>query len=140
MPSWTPNLLTGHATIDEQHRELFDRVDALHRAMLAGDRNETARLVAFLGKYVTQHFAAEEAEMRRTGFRFYETHRIQHVSFVRAFVDMEKELRQRGPTAAVTIQTKQWLVGWLQTHILGTDVVLAAFLRESSEADRHSIS
>ncbi|MHB9035807.1 MAG: hemerythrin domain-containing protein, partial [Armatimonadota bacterium] len=54
---WTPDLAVGVREIDDQHRELFKRVNDLLEAMSKGKgRDEIAKVVAFLGNYVVTHF------------------------------------------------------------------------------------
>ena len=130
MPSWTPTLLTGHAAIDTHHQEIFARMDALHAAMLRGERSETSRLIEFLGQYVLEHFSAEEAIMESAQYPFLEPHRREHREFVRDYDRFREEFDAHGPTASLTLRANEWLQRWLTTHVTGTDVTLALHLRK----------
>ena len=98
MSAWTPALLTGHPLIDEQHKEIFARVERLREAMERGDPTEVTRLLDFLGRYVVEHFSAEEAVMVSSRFPRHDAHRAQHANFVRDWVAMKQEVAPRGPT------------------------------------------
>jgi hemerythrin len=130
MVRWTQNLATGDAEIDAQHVELFRRVNALHEAMQRGDRTEVGRLIAFLGRYVEAHFAAEDRAMAETAYPGFPSHRGAHARFVREYRAMSETFERVGPTVALTVQVKSWLVAWLEHHIAGSDVALARWLRE----------
>jgi hemerythrin len=59
--AWTEELATGIEVIDDQHKELFRRIDGLLEACKAGKgREAVAGVLAFLENYVVEHFAAEE--------------------------------------------------------------------------------
>lgn len=128
MPAWTPALATGDAKIDDQHREIFRRFALLHTAMLRGDRREAASLFEFLGNYVGEHFAKEEAAMASSGYAQAAEHRSQHARFVREYLAIGRDLEAHGPSAAVVLTLNGWLGTWLTSHILVADVALARHL------------
>jgi len=130
-PSWSDLLLTGDATLDAQHRRIFERVDALHLAMLRREWAELPPLMDFLGGYVIDHFTMEEAQMQAWGYPSLEAHRTQHAQFIRDYLALKEDLPARGPDAALAARTHAWLVEWLRWHIMGADVALAEFLRRS---------
>jgi hemerythrin len=129
---WTDALAVGHDTIDGQHQELFRRLGALLEAMQRGDRAEVARLFEFLGAYVVEHFDAEERLMLDARYAGFSVHKAAHERFTRDYQDLKRLFDASGPTAAVTIRTKSWLVDWLEAHIAGTDQALAQHLRARS--------
>ena len=130
-PSWSPILATGHARIDEQHVQIFARVDALQRAMLRGDGAETASLLDFLGGYVIDHFSLEEDLMRSAQYPGFEAHLEQHSQFIRDYLGLKASITATGPTSALTIKVRAWLTEWLRWHIMGADLALARFLRNA---------
>jgi hemerythrin len=128
MPSWTPALATGDAQIDKQHQEIFRRVDALHAALLRGDRQESASLVEFVGTYVGDHFSAEESAMKGSEYPASARHKSAHVRFVRDYLAVAKDFELHGPSPSVALELNAWLVAWLNEHILEADVALARHL------------
>jgi hemerythrin len=127
-------LLTGHESIDGQHRELFARVDALvlasheHRG-----RAEAARLLEYLGDYAVTHFAAEERAMLESGYPGYESHRAQHRDFVKEFAALFAEFKAEGPGPLFAIRVGNRVTDWLKSHIYRTDRQLAAWLRSAGK-------
>lgn len=130
MPTWIPSMAVGHATIDEQHQELFRRADDLIDAMMNGRAaGEMRQLLLFLRDYCRDHFGMEEGLMASTGYPVAEAHRIAHREFERRFAAIEKAMAEKGPSAAVILDTKDLIRGWLVDHIAAVDTRLAAFLR-----------
>lgn len=61
---WTQDLSTGSDEIDNQHKELFRRINSLLDACNQGKgREEIGKTVQFLEDYVITHFSAEEEYM-----------------------------------------------------------------------------
>lgn len=61
---WDPSLSVGVKQIDEQHQELFRRVNELVDAMHRGrSQAQLGEMLSFLSVYVVQHFGAEEKLM-----------------------------------------------------------------------------
>lgn len=57
---WTSSLETGIEAIDEQHKELFKRIDQLELALYNGRAaSELVKLMEYLGLYITEHFELE---------------------------------------------------------------------------------
>ena len=128
---WTQVLALGIAEIDEQHQELFRRVDALLEASSSGDPAEVTRMLGFLREYVDHHFAAEEAFMRAQGYPGYEGHRAEHLDLVERVrgVEQQHRLAGGGPTTAASLH--RLLSEWLRTHIGVTDASMARFVRRA---------
>ena len=125
---WTSTLSVGVPALDEQHRELFRRVDRLLDAVLRRDRSEAGRLLGWLRGYVTEHFAEEERLMAELGYPDAERHVEEHRRFARALAGLEAEFAAHGATAALVFQLEQQAVGWLQDHVYFTDVALGRFV------------
>ncbi|BDG09081.1 bacteriohemerythrin [Anaeromyxobacter paludicola] len=128
MPQWTPALAVGVKIIDEQHQELFRRLDALLAAMAKGDRAEVGRLLGFLASYAIEHFGEEERLMKAHGYPEYAVHKVAHDRFVAEYTAMKAEFDTKGATSLVTLKVNKWLGDWLKTHIAGTDTLLGRFL------------
>ena len=131
MIEFDPVLLTGVPAIDQQHRELFERVGTLLEASRSRrSREEVLRLLEFLGQYVVEHFAAEEREMLRSGYPKREAHELEHRQFVKEFEILRLELKSEGPTRLFVIRVGNRVTEWLREHIYRTDRLLGAWLRE----------
>lgn len=121
---WTSTLSVGVEEIDEQHRELFRRVDRLLDAVLHQDRTEVGKLLAFLDAFVVEHFAAEERLMAEVAYPDAERHVLEHREFSRRLAAIDADFASHGATAALVFALEQLLVGWLRDHVYFTDVAL----------------
>ena len=135
---WDPNLAVGVPLIDEQHRELFRRVNALLALMHRGhSRLETEHLLVFLAGYTAQHFKAEERLMERHGFPDQVSHRQAHAAFEQRLEALHAKFAAEGSTCDLSIAVNRMVCGWLREHTSGADVSLARHLRAvgAQEAD-----
>jgi hemerythrin len=133
---WTSTLSVGVPELDEQHKELFRRIDRLLDAMLHQDRSEAGRLLAFLRDYATEHFAAEERLMAEVGYPDAERHIEEHRVFAKELATLDAEFVTRGATASVVFRLERQAVGWLQDHVYFTDVALGRFVHARQASAR----
>jgi hemerythrin len=130
---WNENLVTGNDKIDEQHKELFRRVDSLLEACnQRKGKEEVHRLLLFLGDYVRTHFAMEEDLQKISGYPHYGAHKEQHEDFIRELEVLVQQFETEGATLPLVVQTNKSVVNWLINHINVKDKDLAVYLRASS--------
>ena len=135
--TWTPALAVGVSNLDEDHKQLFDRVNKLLEAMQQSRAKEQlAPLVGFLKDYVSVHFGGEAALMQRHRYPEAQYHLAQHAFFVAEFRALADELEKSGPTALTTIKLNKLLCDWLRQHVASTDKKLGAFLATVSATAR----
>ncbi|MDH3393889.1 MAG: bacteriohemerythrin [Desulfobulbaceae bacterium] len=127
---WSEKLETGLAWQDEQHRELFDRLVALHTAIeQRQSRKMVSQTLDFLDGYVETHFSQEEDMMRRYSYPASEQHLKEHQEFRQMLVMFHHFVtRTRKLVLAAKIRTE--LNQWFLRHIETTDKELGAFLQE----------
>jgi hemerythrin len=126
---WTPALAVGIEIIDDQHKELFRRVDSLMEAMKwAKGRTEIRTVIAFLGTYVVEHFQQEEVYMQEFAYPDYKSHKQEHDSLVQEYKGMKNTLLTSGLNAMEVVKIQRRLVDWLGHHIGEADKALGLFL------------
>jgi hemerythrin len=127
---FTPDLSTTVKEIDDQHKELFKRVDSLNASLAQGSaRAELVRTVEYLTEYVVFHFGVEEKYMTRYGYLNAVQHTAQHDQFVKTFMRLRDRLFLEGITPRITEDTQQLVVDWLINHIKYSDKALGLFLK-----------
>lgn len=135
MATWTPKLSVGVPEIDQQHKELFGRADALLEAMQRGaTKEELHRMLTFVDDYCAKHFAAEEEIMRARRYPGLAEHLAQHQDFVRRFESIAELFQAKGASSSVTIATQQLVSGWLVRHVGAIDTKLGAFVQGQGPA------
>lgn len=134
---WTEELGTGVAEIDDQHKELFRRINCLLDACGQGKgRHEVGRMIGFLDDYVISHFSAEERSMLEGAYPQYDRHRQEHEAFIAQMTDLKQKFHVEGSGVHVVLLTIRTSVDWLATHIRKTDRAMGAYLREKSVQGR----
>jgi hemerythrin len=127
---WTEDLATGVSQIDDQHKEIFRRIDGFLDACNQGKgKNEVDRVIKFLDDYVVTHFGTEEKYMIGNSFPDYSAHKEQHSQFIKSFSDLKRQLKDDGPGVHIVVMTNLMVVNWFVTHIRKIDTKLGAFLK-----------
>lgn len=133
---WTKDLSVGIEKIDNQHKELFARINDLVAAIKQSVcKYKIGDVVKFLDEYVVFHFGEEEKIMRKHGYPGYAQHKAQHEKFLKNFERLKKELPKleggRKPGSYdLSVETNQVVVDWIIEHISVIDKRLGEFLKE----------
>ena len=126
---WNQDLSVGYGLIDDQHKELFTRYNALLQACKDGKgREEIEPMLDFLILYVREHFAEEERFMQLHDYPEQAEHKQQHRALTEKVQEVASELEERGATVAVITALNQTLCDWLLRHVKQVDTKLGKFL------------
>jgi hemerythrin len=129
---WTEDLATGIQTVDEQHRELFRRINALVAAIKqARCKDEIDATIRFLEEYSRTHFADEERAMKESSYDGLAEHQKQHAVYLANIAELQQEAaapRVRGVSYDLSVTTNQIVVDWIVDHIMKVDRKFGAFL------------
>ncbi|MGE4508983.1 MAG: bacteriohemerythrin [Eubacteriaceae bacterium] len=124
---WTKDLSVGVDSIDAQHQQLFKMADELFDAGKAGKSKEkVGELLTFLGNYTKQHFADEEAYMKRINYPGLAEQQTAHKAFISELGKLQAEYEKSGSNISVIINANQMVVDWLTKHISGMDKKIGA--------------
>lgn len=127
---WTEDLAMGVTEIDDQHKELFRRInDLLDACNQRKAKDEVGKTIEFLGSYVIEHFGNEERYMLMYDYPDSASHKEQHRQFISGFQELRDRFETDGPGVHIVILTNRTVVGWLNSHIRNVDKLLGAFLR-----------
>lgn len=130
---WNENLETKINWQDNQHKELFNKINDLLDAMGKGkSKDEVGNVFKFLENYVVFHFAEEEKQMTQFNFPGLNSHKTEHTKFKTTALDLKSQLEKEGPSATLAIKTQRILVDWLTNHIGKIDKILGEFLKTKS--------
>lgn len=126
----TPEMMTGVAKIDEQHKELVNRINAV---VAMGSKSvsaeETSKTISFLGEYVIKHFNDEESLQRQYKYPQYESHKRQHQLFINDFKKLKEEFAANGPSATFSVHLNSSVVTWIIKHIKQLDVEFGKYCK-----------
>lgn len=127
---FTPNLETGNAIIDREHRELIDAVNKLLDACGSGSAmGQLDKTVKFLNDYVDKHFLHEEQLQQKSGYPAYNTHKAFHDTYKQKLREITAAIPKSGATVAELMKLNNH-ISVLITHIKTEDKKLGAFLNK----------
>ena len=128
----TDDLLTGNTLIDEQHKQLFDAINALLEACSQGKgRDSLKSTTSFLYDYTAKHFADEEKLQLASKYPDYTNHKQYHEGYKKVVRELMDQLEKDGPTIVLVGKVNTAVAGWLINHIKREDVKGAAQIRAS---------
>lgn len=115
--TWTADLNTGVAQVDEQHRQI---VDCIRRLADAGERSypEVAPILDDLTQVTVDHFRDEERLMIESGYRYFEAHKGIHDRLLGQLGELIECFRNGldGPSRILEL-----MENWLYMHIRNND-------------------
>ena len=121
----------GVAKIDAQHKELIDRINAvILMEQKAFSKEEIQKTLDFLGEYVVQHFADEEALQVESKYPKYEWHKGLHQGFINDFKKLRNEFVANGVSMKFTLDLNQSIISWVIKHVKGADVEFGRYYKE----------
>ncbi|MCX7914361.1 MAG: bacteriohemerythrin [Thermodesulfovibrionales bacterium] len=135
MIKWSEDLSVGIDTIDDQHKELFSRINDLVRAIKEHVcKYKIGDVINFLEDYVKTHFEEEERYMLRFKYPKYDFHRGQHEYFKRELSTLKPELLKleggKNPGSyELSVSVNQLVVDWILEHVSKVDKDLGKFLK-----------
>jgi len=122
MITLTKEMETGVEKIDNQHRELIERInDLLSMGTKSISKEETEKTLVILGDYIVKHFNDEEAMQKQSGYPEYDSHKELHQIYFAEFHRLEKEFIENGPSMKFTLDVNNSIIGWIVRHIKTAD-------------------
>lgn len=127
--TWDRSITTGLNVIDQQHKQLVDLINDLHRAMKQGSSvTEAGRILDRLISYTASHFATEEKLFQQHNYPEFSRHKKQHDKLVEQVVDFQKEFNNGN--AVLSAELMNFLREWLVGHIKKADMEYVPFLKK----------
>lgn len=132
---WKDKYELGVERIDTQHKELFQRVDAfMHTLRSTASWEDKVQKVNetldFMKSYVVEHFADEEAYMRRISYPDFLIHQKLHADMVDYVLRVSLEYEKSGFDELLVQQFAGKLLAWLIHHVAAADQQVAAYAIE----------
>lgn len=133
---WNESLSTGIEIIDNQHKELFNRINELVAAIKQHIcKYKISDVINFLEEYIHLHFGEEERYMQMYDYPEYKHHKAQHEKFISNFQELKKELIKleggKNPGSyELSVETNQIVVDWILDHVAKVDRRLGIFLQD----------
>lgn len=126
---WTPDLAVNVPVIDDQHKELYSRMNNLCNAIMEGKgRTDVGSFVRYLSDYTTFHFEAEEALMRQYEYSGYDAQRAAHRLFKERVRKLAAESDSDVIASELVVTVVNEMKNWFSNHIRTLDKQIGDFL------------
>lgn len=127
---WNDNLKIGVTLIDQEHKELCDRIDRLLAACTKGKgKDEIMETVEFLESYTIKHFNDEEKLQRASAYPKIKEHKALHEYFKGEIANLKEDIQKNGANIATISKTNYFLMDWFLNHIQKTDSELVQYIK-----------
>lgn len=131
---WKQRYELGVQLIDDQHRELFQRVEAFMNVLRSPvDWQQKVDLVnatlEFMKGYVVTHFQDEEAYQKEIGYPEYDNHSRVHSDMVQYVLKVSQEYEMKGYDERLMQQFGGKLLAWLINHVAAEDMRIGEFAK-----------
>lgn len=132
------SLVTGNEMIDEQHKELFNKINKLLDSVeTSKDKIVAVNTLDYLADYTEFHFKAEEALQESVSYPGRAEHLKQHDKLRAVVSDLYDMLEEEeGPSEAFVESVNKNVTEWLYNHIKGFDRSVAEFIFMNESGDR----
>ncbi|MBI4667173.1 MAG: bacteriohemerythrin [Nitrospinae bacterium] len=126
---WEEKYSVDVKEFDDQHKRLFDIINELHAAMKAGQSVEGLNVIlGELLEYTQSHFKEEETKMSSRGYPDFQRHKGEHEKLIADAVAFATRFKEGH--VSVGVELMNFLVDWLQNHIMQTDKRYSSFFNE----------
>lgn len=128
---WNTRLETGIVEIDNQHKELFKRIDRLELAVYKGTAtDELGKMVEYLTSYLFEHLDAEEKILRDCSYPDIAEHIKQHKEFRTLCSALLARYKETGPDNYLAIEIEKLMAKWCRDHILKMDMDYVPYVKK----------
>ncbi|MCZ0910577.1 bacteriohemerythrin, partial [Escherichia coli] len=133
LPKWYSSFSVHTATIDEQHKKLFELADKVE---IITDRsvskNEVKELLAEFFNYMEDHFNDEDKYMQLIAYPAFEEHKIIHKEIIQTMINLIKDIKSTND-----LKEKRYIIAikWPLEHILYEDMKVEKWRSSSLATD-----
>ena len=127
--NWDNTLATGIDSIDNQHKELFNRINKLFLSIKEGEaKDDMMKTLDFLEEYVLKHFTEEEMIQKKNNYPKYNMQHEQHEGFKNQLKKLRENFESKGTSSLLVLNVQREMSNWWTKHIITLDKDLGKFL------------
>lgn len=128
---WSDLLSVDIKDMDDEHKELFKRINTLLTAML--DRSKSYNLLdisSYISDYIDFHFRHEEQMLQKHNYPKLEEHKKLHKKYEDDFSKIQDRIKNGDYEALILIDIQEKVITWLIEHIANVDQEYSNYLKE----------
>lgn len=127
---WYDDLSVGNASVDAQHKKLFEIVDQLTDACnQKKGKDEVGKTLNFLLDYTKTHFRDEEKLMMQYNYPNLMAHKKIHDEFTKEVAGIVSDYQKNGASIPVVLNILSKTNNWLINHILKMDKEVGKYIK-----------
>jgi hemerythrin len=135
MYSWDKSFETQNSLIDEQHKKLFDALNAFLRVSSEKkSRDEVKKSLDFLNDYTIKHFFDEEQLQKQYEYPDHQNHQKLHEGLKKVVRDLQHDFILNGLSDDLVRGVKEKVGDWLVAHIKSEDTKIGAHIKAKTGA------
>ncbi len=117
--NWSDENSVDVKEIDDQHKKLFDMINAFYDSVKADNQKALGALLNSLAEYAVYHFKTEEDYFDKFKYSDSEAHKKEHQAFVDKVLDVKSNFESGKLVISLSITSfaKKWII----EHIAHTD-------------------
>ncbi len=121
--------------IEGRHKEIMKIIDNL--IAMSEDISDEEKVrgiekeVRYFGGYVLDTFKIEEKYMIEYKYPNYDSHKGEHMKFLKNYSSLKKLLEEEGDVSVILKATKNQAIEWLVEHMTRSDKDFAGFLKST---------
>ncbi len=120
---WKPEYSVGVASIDEEHREMIDLINATYEKLeLNAPAEEIEQFLGDIYAGIAAHFAHEEQIMQKAQYVEYEAHKEDHEDLLDQILNIMDDFVDDQKNGSVILQER--LSQWFRNHFSTFDARL----------------
>jgi hemerythrin-like metal-binding protein len=115
---WTNTLSTGNSHVDDDHRTLVEKVNAVLECIARRAENaELSVALDDLAQFTREHFQQEEAVMQRAAYARAAEHAAEHAALLNQMDEVLAQLRTDAEIDGMALYTRltRWVIDHIQT-------------------------
>ncbi len=117
---WSDEYSVSVKEIDDQHKKLFNIINAFYDTMEDDSKKALGKLLNSLAEYTMYHFKTEEMYFDKFRYVDSEAHKKEHQVFVDKVFDVKNNFESGKLVISVSIT--RFLKKWILEHIALTDM------------------
>jgi len=130
--SWKSIYETGIQQIDDEHKNLLNILNNLHRCFIQKEGSKVGiEIFKNLIEYTKTHFFHEEEIMRKAKYPKYDEHKNEHRILTRQVVDFFEIFEKQQDL--MTANMLEFLKDWLQYHIKIKDIEFSVWKNDNEK-------
>jgi len=134
---FTDDLITGYEIIDNQHKEMFNKLNDSWAAAPKGHGPDIViQTLKFLNKHIITHFADEEKLQREISYPGFAKHKKEHEGYKKEFERILNDFQRHGPDYSVSKDLLNSMLEWVAKHIKTEDKQLVDFIQSGKRKEK----